>query len=210
MNEQNDMPGIAGLILAAGFSSRMGETKALLRFGDETLIGRQIKCFLKAGVINVFVVTGHDAHIVAAAANAYPVRTIYNQYYKDGMFTSVKAGLRAAKREGCTAVFLLPVDCALVTPDMLDKLAMKFKENGKKIVYPSHKKEKGHPPIFSAELIDEILAYNGEGGLKAALARYEDEAAFVEAGSGCLLDMDTKEEYRQTLKRLDMDEGSNV
>lgn len=206
MKEQNNMPCIAGLILAAGLSSRMGETKALLKFGDETLIGRQIKCFLSAGVKSVFVVTGHGAHSVEAAADAYHVKTVYNPDYMGGMFTSVKAGLRAVKQEGCTAVFLLPVDCVLVTPGMLEKLTIKFVECGKKIVYPCHLSEKGHPPLISSELIDEILAYNGEGGLKSALARYDDEAVLTKTGSGCLFDMDTKEEYMQALKQMGFEE----
>jgi molybdenum cofactor cytidylyltransferase len=210
MKEQNNMLGTAGLILAAGLSKRMGETKALLKIGNETLIGRQIKCFLNAGVKNVFAVTGHDARSVEAAANAYNVKTVYNPDYKDGMFTSVKAGLRAVKREGCTAVFLLPVDCVLATPQVINELIERYKQCKAKIVYPCHKGEKGHPPLFSAELIDEILAYNGEGGLKQALEKYEYEAAFVEAGSGCLLDMDTKEEYIRALKQLGIDEGNNV
>ncbi len=200
MKEKKTKHAAAGVILAAGLSFRMGETKALLKFGKETLIGRQIRCFLDAGVKDVFIVTGHDAPKVEAAVKAYPVKTVYNPDYKEGMFTSVKAGLKAVKRTA-DAVYLLPVDCPLITPQILEELLKKFSESGKKIVYPRHKGEKGHPPLFSAELIGEILGFSGEGGLKEALARFEDEAAVVEAASGCLFDMDTKEEYIQALER---------
>ncbi len=201
------MHGTAGLILAAGLSSRMGETKALLRFGEQTLIGWQISCLLNAGIKDVFAVTGHDSKNVEAAASGYPVKIIYNPDYKDGMFTSVSKGLKAVKRAGSEAVFLLPVDCPLITPQTIKRLAESYKEGGAKIVFPCHKGEKGHPPLFSAKLIDGILAYTGEGGLIQALARYEDEAVSVEAGSECLFDMDTREEYMQALRRLGLGEG---
>jgi molybdenum cofactor cytidylyltransferase len=207
MNEQSNISDTAGMILAAGLSLRMGETKALLRFGEQTLIERQIKCFLNAGINDVFIVLGHDAQSVEAAINSYNVKTIFNQDYKDGMFTSVKAGLMAIRREGSETVFLLPVDCPLVTPHMLGKLMERFKEGGVKIVYPCHKNEKGHPPLFSAGLIGAILTYSGEGGLKEALARHEHEAASVEAGGGCLTDIDTREEYMQALGRLGIGGG---
>jgi CTP:molybdopterin cytidylyltransferase MocA len=192
----------AGLILAAGLSSRMGQTKALLPFGEEALLERQIKCFLSAGVEGIFIVTGHNAKNVEEAVKAYPVKTVYNSEYKQGMFTSVKAGLSAVKQGGAGAVFLLPVDCALITPQILETMITRFNKGRAMIVYPCHKGLRGHPPLFSAQLIDKILASIGEGGLKEALSAHDEEAANVEAGSCCLTDIDTWEDYMKALKQI--------
>lgn len=203
----NEKPGrtcakAAGVILAAGLSSRMGETKALLAFGGQKLIERQINCFLSAGVNDIYIVTGHDRVNVEAAVCKYNVKTVYNPDYKVGMFTSVKAGLRAINKGGFDAVFLLPVDCPLVTPHTLEVLIETYSERNADIVYPCHNGDKGHPPFFSAVLIDEILAYSGDGGLKGFFAGHDAEAICAEAGSGCVVDIDTKEEYLKVLELL--------
>ncbi len=198
------MVSFAGLIFAAGLSTRMGRTKALLPFGDNSLIVRQIKCFLGAGVEDIFIVTGHDAKNVEAEAGAYPVKIVYNTDYKLGMFSSVKAGLREVMRGGTRAVYLLPADCALVTPRILIALAKAYNEGEADIVYPCHHGRKGHPPLISSCLINSIMQYDGEGGVKAALSGLRGHAAFVESGAGCLFDIDTKKDYSKALKLLNI------
>lgn len=196
------MSDIAGLILAAGLSSRMGETKALLRFGGGALIEYQIRCILGAGISDILIVTGHDAQSVEAKISAYTVKTVYNENYSDGMFSSVKEGLKAVKHGGYKAVFLLPVDCPLVSPEPIIALAGRFSKGDVKIVYPCHKGRRGHPPLICASLIDGILAYTGEGGLSGALSLSEGAAVSLEAGCGCLSDIDTREDYIRALERF--------
>jgi molybdenum cofactor cytidylyltransferase len=190
----------AGLILAAGLSSRMGELKALLHFGEDTLIERQVKSFIRADINEVFVVCGYRADEIKAAVKDYPVHVVLNENYIQGMLSSVKKGLEAVNRGSYDCIILLPVDYPLIQPYTIEMLASKFSASRASIVYPSYNYKKGHPILISTELIDAILAYDGEGGLKSVLKDYEKEAEYVDVGNASvLIDIDTRQDYARAL-----------
>ena len=84
---------IAGIIAAAGLSSRMGEFKPLLLLGGEPILHREVELLLSCGVSPVLVVAGHRADEVKAALQHFPadrVRVLWNERYKDDMFLSVQ------------------------------------------------------------------------------------------------------------------------
>lgn len=194
---------IAGLILSAGYSSRMGELKALLPFGDEMVIVRQINCFIEAGVSDVFIVVGYEADQIREALRNYPVQFICNENYSDGMFSSVQSGLKNIKDKFFDAFFLLPVDFPLIQPYTLEMLIKKFKEDTASIIYPSYNYRKGHPPLISGILIDKIIEYIGDDGLKGILKKYDNEAAYIVMGNEtALIDIDTKQHYYEALNYL--------
>jgi len=207
----------AGLILAAGLSSRMGELKALLHFGEDTLIERQIKSFIRAGISEVFVVCGYRADEIKAVIKDYPVHVVVNGNYAKGMLSSIKTGLEAVNRGSYDCIILLPVDYPLIQPYTIEMLVSKFSTGRTDIVYPSYNYKKGHPILISAGLIDEILAYDGEGGLKSILKKYEKEAEYVEAGNASvLIDIDTRQDYIKALDYMnnlimpDLDECRSI
>lgn len=107
------MPVHAGLILAAGASSRMGQPKALLELPSGIpLIRQQVALLGKAGLDPVLTVTG--AHPLSLP----DVSTVQNPDWKDGRFTSIKTGLSALPEiDGC---LVIPVDCAGVDPVTLE------------------------------------------------------------------------------------------
>lgn len=186
----------AGLVLAAGYSSRMGEMKALLPFGGETLIARQINCFISAGISDIYAVVGHNAEEVVKAIGSRPVNIIYNENYQGGMFTSAQAGVRAIDAGSHKGVFLLPVDYAFVQPFTLCVLKDRFEESNAKILYPCFKGRKGHPPLFGYSLTDEILSSPLDGGIKGVFERHKAEAEYVDMGNEtCLIDIDSKQDY---------------
>ena len=76
---------LAALVLAAGFSSRMGRLKSLLPLGEATVIERSIGSFLEAGVQDVRVVLGHRSEEIARVLEASGVTTIMNHEYEEGM-----------------------------------------------------------------------------------------------------------------------------
>ena len=80
------------LLLAAGASSRMGRSKALLPWGEGTLIEHQVKTLLKTGH-PVVVVIGHKADKILPILNKLPVRVSVNQQWKKGMGSSIAHGL---------------------------------------------------------------------------------------------------------------------
>jgi molybdenum cofactor cytidylyltransferase len=190
----------AGLILSAGYSSRMGEIKALLPFDGQTLIARQIDCYLSAGISDIYIVVGHNAEEIIKEIGSSPAQIIYNENYVDGMFISVQAGVRAVDAGAHKGVFLLPVDYALAQPFTLGVLKDRFEQGNADIVYPCFHGRKGHPPLFSASLNKEILESPPEGGLKAVFERHKAKADYIDMGNTtCLIDIDSKQDYAEAL-----------
>ena len=84
---------IAGVVLAAGTSSRLGPNKLLLRLDSEPLILRAVRRAAEAGLAPVIVVLGYEAERVAATLDGLAVETIVNPAYRAGMHGSLQAGI---------------------------------------------------------------------------------------------------------------------
>lgn len=181
----------SAVVLAAGTSSRMGELKSLLDLGGATLLARAVGAFTAAGFPDVVVVTGCRGDEVAAAAVALGARSVANPRFEEGMYGSVQAGV-AAVPEG-RRFFLLPVDCPLVRPETLGRLARMADATGAPVVVPVHGEQPGHPPLLGAELRGEILAASPAGGLRELLASRSGLVQLVVDDPGVLHDADTPE-----------------
>jgi len=220
--------GICGLILAAGYSSRMGSFKPLLPIGDKTAIQRIIETLKEAKIENIIVVTGYNHQLLVSALNRENIKSIYNKDFDKGMFTSIKTGIKYAMSEFLrpdnnvidkefeNAGFLLfPVDCPLVPSNIITLILEKHKENKDSFIVPCYQGKKGHPLFIPAFYTDEILFYDGEGGLKAITDHHEDKMIRLNVNSETVvLDMDTPESYQELMdfynKKLNGDNAENI
>jgi CTP:molybdopterin cytidylyltransferase MocA len=186
---------LAGIILAAGYSSRMHQFKPLLPLGKSTVIETAIDGFIEAGIGNIVVVIGHNAEALKPLLDHKKIQWVYNSRFDEGMFTSILAGLNALEKS-VHGFLLLPADIPLVKKKTINQLCEAFDSSNKDIIYPVYLGRRGHPPIISAKMFPEILKYDGTGGLKALLKTYGDRAFHVEVDDeGVLLDMDQYEDY---------------
>ncbi|WP_343392861.1 nucleotidyltransferase family protein [Candidatus Amarobacter glycogenicus] len=87
---------IAGMVLAAGRSSRMGRLKPLLPWGQKTVIEQVVTTLLTAPLADLLVVTGYEHEALAAVLQGYPLRVVFNPDHAAGeMISSIQVGLRA-------------------------------------------------------------------------------------------------------------------
>ena len=105
---------VAAIILAGGYSSRMGDFKPLLKLGPYCAIEHAVRCFLQAGVCDVRVVAGYRAEEVAEVARTLGVTVIYPNFDL-GMY-SLRTGRCQSLEDDVEAFFILPVDYPLVDP----------------------------------------------------------------------------------------------
>lgn len=211
-------PKVIGLILAAGYSSRMGAFKPLLPIGDMAAVERVSAALRSAGINRIIGVTGHRRELLSPVFTAEGIEEAYNSDYDQGMFTSIQAGIRKAAA-GLSAddgrfrmqgpgplktpdgFFLMLVDCPLVPAEVLKQLLKKHEENPEAFIVPCFRGKKGHPLFIPGQYAEEILAYEGEGGLKAITTRHEDKLIRLEVGmEEVVLDMDTPEGYEEILE----------
>lgn len=196
------MKQLTAIILAAGYSSRMGAFKPLLPFGESTVLERSIALFRDAGIHDIRVVVGHRSSDLLPLLERLNVTPLLNERYQEGMFSSV---LTAAESLDSVrgAFFLLPVDIPLVRRETVELLTRSYGSAGKGILYPAFQGTRGHPPLIATAYREAILSWSGNGGLKELLMQYETDSATVETGDeGTLLDMDTPEDYERLRESL--------
>ncbi len=182
-------------ILAAGFSSRMGKFKPLLPIGDETVVERAIKVSKAVGMREIAVVTGHKREWISPIIHRQKAMEALNPNFEKGMFTSIQAGV-AALSSSLDGFFIMPVDCPLVTEQVLRLLMERFEPD--QFVVPCYRGKKGHPLLVPAAYQEAILRHDGTGGLKTITDRDFTKMKRVETGfEGVVMDMDTPAAYEE-------------
>ena len=184
-----------GLIVAAGLSERTGgHYKMTLDFGGRTLVERSISG-MAPFCSRIIVVTGHNSEIVKDALAGYEgLEFVYNPDYREGMYSSIKAGLRHISGD---RFFFLPGDCPMVPAEVYARLL----EIDSEIVIPVYRNMKGHPVLFNHSVVEKILKNKSYTTLRQFI--YANNPVFVEVGySGILIDIDTLEDYCKALEIL--------
>lgn len=167
---------VCAIILAAGLSSRMGSFKPLCHLGGKTLLEHTVQLYKQNGVAEILVVVGHRAEEIKTEAIDYPCRFVDNCSFQDGMFSSIQVGVSSLPQD-CRAFFLHPVDIPFVQRKTVGLLLKALKEDDTTLIhYPQYHSKKGHPPLISISLRDQILEYDGTGGLRSLLAKNKKAA----------------------------------
>ncbi|HVQ53724.1 MAG TPA: nucleotidyltransferase family protein [Thermoanaerobaculia bacterium] len=187
---------VAGVVLAAGSSTRMGSNKLLLRLEGESLVRRAARQALAAGLDPVVVVLGHEADLAAAELAGLAVRIVVNADHAGGIHTSRVAGLAAVPPEAAAAIVLL-ADMPYVTEAMLAALAARHRETGARLVVSEYAGEQAPPTLYDRSLFPELSA--GEGCSKRVIRTHAGEAATLSWPASALRDLDRPEDYERAL-----------
>jgi CTP:molybdopterin cytidylyltransferase MocA len=198
---------ISGVVLAAGASTRMGQPKAALPFGQmgETILSRIVSTILAGGATEVVVVGG--AHI-DAVRHAMPVRetrarVIEHTGWQLGQLSSLLAGLAAIDDPLLAAAIVTPVDVPLVRASTVEAVIDAWRRTRAPIVRPADGDRHGHPVIFDRSVFADLRAADPNVGAKAVFALHRDRVLNVEVtDAGAFEDIDTPEEYQRMLRKF--------
>lgn len=187
---------VAGLILAAGESRRMGFPKALLTYRGETFLDRLIAS-LGSHCDPVIVVLGCRADEVRAGLRLREgVRFTVNERFTAGQFSSLRCGLRAVPPESEGVLFTL-VDHPLVSAETVATL---ITDRGAAVSIPRYHGRRGHPVFVSRNLIGEFLLSPEECQAREIIDRHADAIRYVDVEDpGVVEDIDTPEAYRRLM-----------
>jgi len=160
-------------------------------------VERQIEALLRAGVSEVYVVSGHRADEVHPYIRGEHVHAVFNPRYRDGKATSVRAGLAAVPGDTRAIVFLAadqPRPVWLVRR-VLDVHAAK----NAFITCPSSARRGGHPIVLDASLTEELKAISEDRqGIREVLRAHAHAIHWVEVDTPLArLDLNTPEAYRE-------------
>ena len=200
---EEDSPGggggaVAGIVLAAGRSRRMGRPKQLLPLNGVTMI-ECVVTRIRPHVDLLVVVIGHAAEQVAAALRTRGVRLAVNDDVDRGMLGSVKCGLRAAGSAWRGFLFCLGDQPGLTDP-VLRTVLSGAASSGKGIVIPTFSGRRGHPVYLSRRYYDPILGLDESLGLNAVTRSHPADTLEVPVAEPAVLeDMDTPDDYARLL-----------
>ena len=191
---------IAGLILAAGESSRMGTPKATLAYRGQTFLESIVKTLQAAGLERIVVVLGHRAEDIQRQVHIEPAQVVINPDYRFGQTSSLQTGLRSLAEDELEAVLLCLVDHPVVAVATVEDIVASFLECGAPVVIPSYHGRRGHPVLLGRQVFEELLGLTRDAGADSVVRRYRPATQYVEVEDrGVVIDVDDPEEYRRLI-----------
>ncbi len=192
----------AALIIAVGETGTGPAPDPLRPVGSLAAVERVILLFKRAGISRVAVVSDESSHIEKHISHAGVVYLPLRPAPGLQMFDAVKHGL-AYLQGKCARVLVTPVDVPLYTTETIQKLA----DSSENIAIPSHERAGGHPVAISDELFPQLLAYEGDGGLAAAIKHTGAAAAYLEVqDAGVVLDIEKEPNFVHLLQSNSLSE----
>ena len=166
--ENSDNPKIAGILLAAGASSRLGRPKQLVTYNGTPLVchaASQALAFCDAGLIAV---TGAHHDDVAAALEGMFVKVVYSSGWSEGIAASIRQGVTSIRADA-DAILLMVCDQPLVTSKDLRNLVNAWNSNPERIAAAEYGGNRGVPAIFPNSLRESLLSLSGDRGAKGII-----------------------------------------
>jgi molybdenum cofactor cytidylyltransferase len=186
---------IAVIVLAAGSSTRLGQSKQLVVVKGKTLLENSIQAGLDSGAERVVVVLGAQAIIHKKAIEHLPVEVVVNEDWKKGMGNSLKTALQhvISNYPKTEAVVITVCDQPYLTSDHLRKLISMYHQTQAEIIASVYCQTKGVPALFSQSLFDQLFQLAETEGARKIIQDYPAIFPLVEFPNGDI-DLDTPED----------------
>src|SRR5579862_5142387 len=186
----------------------MGSPKALLPISGRTFLENILDAISRTSIEETVVVVGHHRKEIDAAVkltsaerkrdSAQPQKLVFNADYEKGMITSFQTGIRSLSWD-TSGAFLFLVDHPLVEPATIELMIANLAPN--RIVLPTFEGRRGHPVLFSSEVLQEILALPSSEGANIVVRKDPDRIFEVPVNTpGILVDVDTPEQFERLRK----------
>jgi molybdenum cofactor cytidylyltransferase len=193
-----DESGVAGLVLAAGGSRRLGQPKQLLPFGERTLLDHTLATARACGFDQLVCVLGGAAQEVNEHVDLSGVDVVENRSYGTGCGSSIAAGVGAV-RPRCGLIVLLLGDQPGVTPAAVEALLAGRAAAGAPLAACRYDDGRGHPLAFARSVFPALRALHGDKGVWRLLDERWRDVVDVPIAGRVPHDVDTWEEYEAAL-----------
>ncbi|RSK55131.1 nucleotidyltransferase family protein [Bacillus canaveralius] len=195
---------IGAIILAAGFSKRMGSPKVFFPFQGKSMFLHSVELAIQTELSPIYVVGGKYIEKMKSDLNGLPVTMIKNEESSEGMSTSLKLGVNEATGK-CDAVIVFLADQPLVPKavigDLIDTYSM-YSSDGIKIIRPMYHDIPGHPILFDTSLFKEFASIDGDEGGRVIIQCHKQELKWVHYDDRDWgKDIDTIDDYHWLIRK---------
>ena len=186
---------VAGLVLAAGESRRLGRPKALLEIDGERLVDRAVRVLHEAGCTTVYVVAGAAPLGEVHERASGPVKVVDNPEWPTGMGSSVRRGLASVTE---AAVVIMVVDTPWIGAAVVRRL-IDAHTAGATAAVATYDGAPRNPVLLARVHFADVSALAiGDVGARAFLATHPDVVTYVECSDVAdPFDIDTPEDLRR-------------
>lgn len=188
-------PALSIVVLAAGFSARLGRPKALARIRGQGLLQRTVRLLAPLAAHGIIVVVPPRALRIRAALRGYPVRFAVNPRRIQGISSSVRCGLRRSRYSAATLI--LPLDLAALTARDLEGLVRRWKASRRRVVARNADNRGVTPLILPRRLYGRAGSIEGDSGLKDLVSRLTHEDIVLVDLPSAAFDVDTPRDLRR-------------
>ncbi|HID53306.1 MAG TPA: putative selenium-dependent hydroxylase accessory protein YqeC [Anaerolineae bacterium] len=194
---------VTAVVLAAGQSSRMGQVKQLLPWGETTVLGQTIRHLKGTAVHDILVVSGYEADKIEMIALREGVHAIRNTQYAQGeMISSLQTAVRQLP-EWVTAVLVILADQPMVPPEVIDQLLFAYWQGMGSLIAPEFDGRRGNPVLIGRDHFAELLTLTPDEAPRTLLQRHPADLHLVSVSSAAVLhDLDSPEDYERWRRAL--------
>jgi molybdenum cofactor cytidylyltransferase len=192
-------PALRFVVLAAGFSARLGHPKSLARVRGVTLIRRTLRLLAPLAASKIMVVIPPRAARTRAEVPGRRILWVENSQRASGLSSSVRRGLTAARHSA--AVMLLPVDLAQLKRRDLERLIARWGGARRRVIATRHGAHGGAPLLVPRWLYSRAQLIRGDRGLKELIGSLPPEHLALVTLPGATSDIDTPEDLRRARRR---------
>jgi molybdenum cofactor cytidylyltransferase len=187
---------ISAIVLAAGQSTRMGQQKMLMPWGQTSVIEQVVSTLLEAGVDHIYLVTGGSQSELKEALKNYKINYLFNKDFANGeMLMSVQVGLRGLGKEADAALLVLG-DQPQIEPRTIQVIQERYLSTHHHLIVPSYQMHRGHPWLVEMSYWPEILNLIPPLTLHAFLNFHNEAIDYILVDSPSIIeDLDTQNDY---------------
>lgn len=186
------------ILVAAGFSKRLGKPKQRLLYKGQSLLQHAIQTALSSDAQPVVVVLGARADEVKEEVNESAVYLVVNDQWEEGMASSIRCGIAALNKSNrkTEGAILMVCDQPFVTPSLLNDLLTAHEKTAKPIVACSYADTFGPPVFFHHTFFPALLQLKGDTGARSVIRQYANEVEAIPFPEGAI-DIDTEQDYEK-------------
>lgn len=186
-----------GIILASGFSTRMGKNKLLMKINNEEIIRRVIKEVKKSNISNIILVAREKT--ILDMGKLENIKVVENKEAHLGQSSSIRLGINSSKIEEDFMFFC--GDQPFIDFKSINKLIEVSKKSNESIIVPRMNERTGSPVIFPKIYKKELNLLTGDIGGREIIKNNKEKVKYVDIMNPLFLeDVDTKEDYMKLSK----------